>query len=786
MVLTLGLSAGAAATALELSWRALVAPSVVVDSTRILRIESHERLRDAIADNTVPDVTAVARQVPSLRHVAAYVTTDYNLAVDARVAPITVTFASADLWRVARVAPMLGRVYTEEHDRPGGDLRKAVLSFGLWQSMFGSDRGVVGRTIRLGTASYEVIGIMPRGFLFPDRADAWVPLEAWLAYLGTSSTTVSRGARAYAAVALRAEGASPRLVQDELDRLSADLAREFPATNTGVRFAAVPYVERVSRGSRPFLVIGSVSAVALWLAGAAAWAAMLGARRANRLRRFAIQTALGARRRDRVREAASEGFRIGLGAAVVGGTAGLLLDQVLAVLIPDPQPVWLPPAVTSARLVLIAILALLPAIVIPLLPAVMHRERGAADWLRVRSHPASSLGTRLLVAAQLAVAAALGAAGMSLLGTMTILGRTDAGFDPEGAVAVFVSPPGDDFRPAQRGAAYADFYDRVLDQIRQDPATIAAGAVNALPLRLRSGWQRNSVTAAGQRPEEQARNPVVNALRASAGYFEAMGIPIIAGRDFRDTDRRDSERVVIVSRSLADRLWPGQDPLGRQLKLGAVASTSPWGSVIGVAGDLRSSSLGRPADFDAYFSYRQVIAGEAHFVVRSRLPAADVLAAVERAVRRVNPHAALFRQWTLTSLVQESLWQQRLWAAVVGAFAIAAVLIAGVGAYGIVNAWVSARRRELAVRAALGAGPGRLILMVVSEAARIAGPATAGCVILLAAGRPLLDRAAGTSAVLSAGSLAGALPALAILVLAVIGPARSAARANPASALDTN
>lgn len=786
VVLTLGLSAGAAATVLDLSWRALVEPIAVVDTGRILRIESHERLRDATTDNTAPDVAAVSQQVPALRYVAAYLTTDYNLTTDATVAPITVTFAAADLWQVAGAAPLLGRVYTREHDRPGGDVRKTVLSFGLWQSAFGADRGVVGRTIRLGTAPYEVLGIMPQGFLFPDRADAWVPLEAWFSYLGTSSATVTRGARAYAAVARPGEASSPALVQDQLDRLSADLAREFPSTNTGVRLMAAPYVERLSSGSRPFLLIGSIAALALWVTGAAAWGALLGASRASRLRRSAIQTALGARRRDRARDAIAAGLPVGLCAAVAGLVLGILLDRLLVALVPDPQPLWLQPAMTAARVGLIAALALVPAIAIPLVLAVTHRTTSAADWLRVRSGPARAIGPRLLVAAQLALAASLGVAGASLLGTMTMLRGIDAGFDPDGAIAVFVSPPGDDFVPAERGAAYADFYDQVLEQIRQAPGTIAAGAVNALPLRQRSGWQRHSVTAAGQRPEEQVRNPVVNALRASSGYFEAMGIPLVAGRDFRDTDRRDTTRVVIVSRSLADRLWPDQDPLGRQVKLGTVASSSPWGTVIGVPGDLRSSALGRPADFDAYFSYRQVIAGEAHFVVRSRLDPAETLAGVGRAVRRVNPHAALFRQWTLTGLVDESLWQQRLWAAAVGGFAIAALLIAAVGAYGIVTAWVGARRSELAIRAALGAGPGRLMLRVVSEAAGIAVPATAGCAILVASARPLLESAAGTTAAVPAVSLAGAIPALAILVLAIIGPARSAARANPASALDVH
>jgi putative ABC transport system permease protein len=782
IVVVCGLTAGAVGLAVDLSVRAFHGPSRSLDTGGIVRIESMDRRQGAASDNAAPDVLEARSALTTVRHAAGYFTTDYNLTVQAAAVPIRVTFASADIWPLAGVAPLHGTTFGPPHDRPGGDVRKVVLGHGLWMTAWGGDRGVVGRTVTLGLATYEVLGVMPEGFAFPDRADAWVPLEAWFAYLGTTSATIARGGRAYGAVARMAEGAGVERVQQDLDRLSADLARAYPATNEHLRLVATPYSLRASSGSRPFITAALAASALLWGTALAAMAAIGGVRHARRQRVTAVHLALGARRRHLLAAALGEAVTPALASVVLAMLVANALSALLVGLIPGVHPLWLERGVGGAALAMTALLAAATSAVSALwssrwsLPQLLPLLNQRSTW------PRSPLSARL-AAAQLALAASLGIAGLSFAHNVVSLTRVQPGFSVGNGVAVYLSPPGDDIAPGQRVSEYSAIYDRVLDNLREEPGILSAGAVNVLPLVARSGFQRSTVTADGQTPEAQAGNPVAGVLRASSGYFDAMGIPLLAGREFNGGDRADTLRVAILSESLAARLWPGAPAVGQRLKLGNVASTSPWATVIAVAGDVRSAALGQPPGADVYFSYRQVIAGEAYVVVRSQFGEGHALAAAERAVRRASPHVAVFRRTTLPGLVADSLWQERLSGAAIGILGLAALAVAGVTIYGTAAVWLAASRREFAVRVALGADGPDILQRILTRAAEIALPAAIGCAALTAVAGLALDRVLTNPAPAAATCLGGMLLAVAVVALAVAGPARSALRDDPAAAL---
>jgi hypothetical protein len=263
-----------------------------------------------------------------------------------------------------------------------------------------------------------------------------------------------------------------------------------------------------------------------------------------------------------------------------------------------------------------------------------------------------------------------------------------------------------------------------------------------------------------------------------------MSIPILEGRDFDNRDTRETVRVAIVSDALARRLWPGTSAVGRQLKVGAPDSPSPWATIIGVVGNVRAAAIQQQPDYDVYFSYRQVIAGELYFVIRSSRAAAETIDAVTATVQRVNPGAAVFRTLLLEDLVTEALWQQRLWAAAVVVFAILACTIAAASVYAVVTTFASQRRRELAIRAALGAARRDLLRIVGRESVRII---SAGSIVGLTAGVGAVRIASASIAGLSAPALpdvAGAIGvALLVFGLATLPAIRSAARTDPATLL---
>jgi hypothetical protein len=391
---------------------------------------------------------------------------------------------------------------------------------------------------------------------------------------------------------------------------------------------------------------------------------------------------------------------------------------------------------------------------------------------------------RVLTVIQMSLAVALLVAAFTIASHLDRLLRADPGFDVAGVVGVYVSPPGDAFTARERGARYAEFYDRVLEALPRIPGIRAAGGINVLPLRPRAGWQRHTVTALGQDPQQQERNPVVNALRTSPGYFHAMGIPIIEGRELDERETSRSARVAVISANLGRRLWPGSSAVGKQLKLGPPGSSSPWATVVGVAGNVRSSALEGSDDYDLYFSYRQVIAGELNFVVKSDRSPAETIAAVTDVVQQINPHAAVFRAEPLHQLVADAVWQQRLWGTVIALFAACASLVGAVGLYALLVTTAALRGREFAIRAAIGAAPLDLLRLVMREngwglGVGCVGGAIAGSVAFSVGGGDLAG--IGNTPLAAYAAALGTAAFLAIAASAI--PLRRIVRADPAAML---
>ena len=691
--------------------------------------------------------------------------------------------ASSGFFDVLGARPMIGRTF-----RPADDLRGArptvVLSADVWRQQFSSDPSVVGRLLTVGTgrkaAVFEVIGVMAPDFRIPAGAQVWTALGPALAG--------AENVRAMYALGRLAPGATVGNAVAELSTIARNEELKHGMASTSMAVVATPLMTHLLGPARPALVAIAGASGALLLIACANAAALLLVHGAARTREVAVRFALGARRLQIVRQLFCESIVLSLIASVLGVGLAYVSFGAIVSLAPIEVPRLDEAAIDVRALLFALVLCLGTAVMVGLFPAWRHSGAAPVTGLLERSRSATAASSsararKLLVAAQLATVVVLLTAAGLFIRSFNALLRLDLGFDPQGVLTFNLGFSEEKHDTKEKQWALVD---AVLDSARRLPGAIAAGAVFQRPFAHGAIGMDTNVIIEGQplASESASRNPILNWEVATPDYFRAMDIRLLQGRLFDERDTVKSPLVVIVGQSLAARLWPGQDPIGRRMLTEAQEGKEPpWQTVVGVVEDARYREVETPR-FDLYLPYRQAPNPVEHFMVRLSGDPRAAVPALRSAVAALDPEARVDGISTMEEVVGRAFAPWRFSSIVVSTFAAIALTFAAVGIATLVAFAVTLRTREIGVRVALGAQTRDVVVLVASEGA---WSALAGLAIGVLAAWSLRRSVAtmlfgvGSDDALTFGGVALLLGAVSLL--AAYLPARGAARIDPALAL---
>ena len=784
----------AAVLALALGIGATTAIFSVVDAVllRPLPYDHPDRLAVVLTRGTGPvapgNFVDWRRDASSFDRMGAAESWGTNLGGEGRPEHVEGVRVTSDIFPLLGVRPQLGRIFTPDEDQPG-KAQVVVLGHRLWQRRFGGDASVVGRSITLDGVPHVVVGVMPRGFEFPPfwatGAEVWAPLP--LADRAGSHT--GQSLRTFARLA---PGASLERARAEMATITGRMEKEYPGTNRNVVVRTLDDIVVGDVRSALLILLGAVAFVLL--IACANVAHMLLARASARHKEVALRAALGASRARVIRQLLTESIVL----AAIGAVAGVALAaatlRALIAISPGNLPRLETAGLDGRVLAVTLLVSLVTGITFGLVPAVQASRFDLTGSLR-EGEPGSTVGAgrhrlrRLLMASELALALVLLVGAGLMIRTFVALRRFDPGFDPRRVVSAVVSLSGS---RAEEPARRLAFYDEVLGRVRALPGVVAASAINHLPL-AGDVWGF-PFHVEGRPPDPPGESPSASFRVVLPGYFRTMGLPLLRGRDFTDDDRLGAPGTIIVNEWLAERFWPGADPIGKRLTLGAGDKDPEWLTVVGVAHNAARGKWAAAPDEEMYLPLRQNRlylerqGGPFSYltlVVRTTTDDPAALApSLRTAVWDVDGNVAVSELQTMEEVVARATASPRFYLLLLGSFAAAALALAAVGIYGVMSYAVARRRNEIGIRMALGAQPGDVLRLVMREAVTVA--AVGGAVGLVVAA--LLSRLMG-GLLYGVGAMdpvtfAGVCAVLTTVALAATYvPARRAVRVDPLAAL---
>jgi putative ABC transport system permease protein len=695
---------------------------------------------------------------------------------------LTALETTAAFFDVFGLPPLAGRVYSERADGRSGQ-HLVVISEKAWSQHFGRADDVVGRTVRLNAVPYTIIGVMPAALMHPQDVDIWMlaPREVPTSPLPIEGDPLaSRDVQYFSVIGRTADGVSLAVVNEELRAISARLGREFRDGNTSERVEATPFHEELVGDVRAGLLVLLGAVAFVLLIACANVASLLLARGTARRRELALRSALGAPRRRLVRQLLTESVVL----AGSGGVLGLLIAYwgvkgLLAVApesIPRLADVGLDLRVTAFAVAVSAIVGVLFGIA----PAFQAARADVVEALKDggRTGTARAGLQKLLVVGEVALALVLLIGAGLMLASFARLRAVDVGFTVRNLVVVFVPLP----QARYDNAAQKQFYSQLHEKLRANPLTQRSALV--FPTPFSGGNARGGYEVQGRTREPGTDRPVAQISSITPGYFQTMGIPLLRGRDVAASDAAARPGAVIINKTLADREWPEQDPLGKRIALGNADDPDDWLTVVGVVADSKRRELQGGPEPVVYLPHTTFTLPYMGAVIRSEADVPAIANAVRDAVRSLDRELPMDETETLESVLESATGQPRFRAFLITAFAVVALVLASVGLFGLISYTVAHRVPEIGVRLALGATPGQVGRLVLRQGLLLAGGGVAlGLMGAVAASRlleGLLFSVSATEPAVYAG--------LTVLLLAIAGaasylPARRAMRVDPMSAL---
>ncbi|HEU4628503.1 MAG TPA: ABC transporter permease [Gemmatimonadaceae bacterium] len=778
VVLVLGLGIGAATAMFSAVDALLLRPLPFQHDGRLVVLHGVDNTTREFAGERqgmpyLPDVRAM-RDVFS--HVAAVAPGALNLTDPDAPARLRVALATPDLFATLGVRPALGRAFTPEEGTPDGPLA-AILSDGLWRRYYGGDTAVLGRDLRLNGRPYRIVGVMPRGFGFPEETEVWVPmpvpmtLARWDAFRGwMPSIFVARLA--------------PGVTSAQADAKLTSLIRRFQSPERRAEpreRAAVRPLRDVLVGDRRTALLVLMGATALVLLVACANVTnLLLSRAAARREEMALRAALGSGRLRLVRQLLVESTLLAVAGALLGVVLAHASLGALRALTPEALAGTVAPRVDGRVLLFSLTAALVTGVGFGLWPAIGASRANANQVIKGGNAGGATAregarARRVFVVAELALALMLAVgAGLMLRSLQTLL-ASDSGVEAESVATLELTLPRTMY---ETPAARQQFFEQVMHRLRATPGVQSAAWVNELPLRGKSSISI-SVQPEGRPPQDPRDMIMAQLLYASADYFETLGISVLRGRGF--TIPVDSTRPeVIINETLARQLWPGENPIGQRLS-SIYPDGRPGPTVVAIVGDVKAVSLESDAQGQMYYPIDDSPPSNGAILVRGTLEPRVLAARLHDAVRAVNPAQAVYNVRPMTEVIAGAIAPRRANTLLITAFGLVAVALAAVGVYGVIAYGITRRTREIGIRMALGARSGDVLALVLREGVALAllGVAIglAGAWALRRVIASLLYGIAPSDPVTFVGA---ALALLVIALAATLLPARQALRVDPA------
>jgi putative ABC transport system permease protein len=728
-VATLALGIGANALMFSAVDTVILRPLPFPESDRLVTVkvlDHSQNLNVPVPDSvSYPDFFDWRAQNHVFASIAAYHNNFFGLTGVDRPQHLQGEIVSADFFSVLGVSPLLGRGFQRVDEQPGS--RVVVLSYDLWQTSFGGDKGIVGHSITLDRQSFTVVGVMPPGFAFPVASPApqlWTTLaqDAETSDPKSKPMTAQRGATFLRIVARLKNGVTISQARSQMDVLAASLAKQFP-DDDGNRTSTMltPQLEDLIGDVRPALIILLAAVGCILLIACANLANLLLGRATNRTREISVRIALGATRGRIVQQLLTEAVLL----SFAGSAAGLALTtfglRLLPVLAPQDIPRLQHTELNVTVVAFAIILAAVTSIIFGLAPALQsarissmeslkestgtvspdRRHHQLRNWLVIGE---TALGLVLLVSAGL------------LLRSFQRLWHVDPGMHPGQMLTFRLDLPSATYSEPQR----VQLYRNLMDELQGVPGVI--GVAGGAPMPLSNSNIVISFRIDGH-PVPPAQEPSADSSFVTPGYFKTLGIPLLAGREFTEHDNVSAPAVIIVNQAFARRFFPNENAIGKRIRPGFGTDVFPpmMREIVGVVGDVKQRGMANDAVPTYYTPYNQGLITSLVICVRSAVDPVNLVPAVRNKVAALDPQVPVYDLWTMDERISRSVSQPRFNAYLLSLFAGLALLLTAVGLYGVMAYTVAQRRREIGLRLALGASRTDVLSMILLQGLRLTG-----------------------------------------------------------------
>ena len=718
-------------------------------------------------------------------NVAATIDSSFNLTGQGVAERVEGARVSSSLFAVLGSQAMLGRVFTADEDEQGKPTT-AILSYAFWQRHFAGDPNVIGKTLSLNGNSVDIVGVMPRDFTLNKEVMPTVNkisnAEILLSLPMGWGKRTTRTNEDYNIFGRMKSGVTLAQAQADVDRIVSGMKQQYPENyppSSGFMISVVPLLQQVVGDvRRPLLIL--LGAVGFVLLIACANVANLQlARSAVRQREIAIRAAVGAGRRRIIRQLLTESILLSL----IGGVLGLLLTfvglRLLVSLGPDTLPRLNEIAIDARVLGFTFVVSLITGVVFGLAPAVRSSRIDLNGVLKDSGRTTGAGHNRArnaFVVVQVALSLVLLIGAGLLVRSYSHIQNANPGFNPQNVLSFRMSLPNSKYK----GPAVTNFYKQLTDRLKALPGVESVGTSYSLPMSsVAFAW--GPITIEGYVPKHSADFIMSNERFVSPGYFSAMGVPLVKGRLFDERDVKDAQQTVIVNENLAERFWPNQDPIGKRLERG---DKEPWRTVVGVVKDTKEFSFDNEPPISIYHPHEQFPIGTMFIVVRASTPTSALTPAITKELRALDPELPAFEFKTMEQRLSDNLSRRRFSTFLLGVFSLVALVLAAIGIYGVMAYSVTQRTQEIGIRMALGAEPGKIMLMIVRHSLVLVVVGVflglAGAFALTRVMSSLLFRVSATDTLTF---VAPPLILAAVALLASYFPARRAARMDPTVAL---
>jgi putative ABC transport system permease protein len=616
---------------------------------------------------------------------------------------------SYGLFEVLRVAPMLGRTFTVEEDRPEEDA-VVILGYDLWQRSFGGNPNVIGQKIIISGRPRTIVGVMPRGFRFPEVSELWVPLAV-------TTKIYTRTDHGLEAIARLKDGVTIAQAQAEMTNIAARIQEQNPVTNEGLGLTVTSLRENLSGSYHDALLIllGVVGCVLL--VACVNVANLMLTRATARQKEFALRAALGASRWRIMRQLLLESLLLAIAGGVLGFVLSIWALHLLLTAIPIDLPFWMNFSLDWRVLGFTLAIILLTGLIFGAMPALQTSRVDLNDTLKEGGRGNSGVRSRarsLLVVSEIAMSLILLVGAGLMIQSFLRLRRVNIGLNTKNVLtATLVLPRAKYARDDQRTA----FFKQLVERMRNLPGVEAASATGTLPLGGTT-WGR-SLTVEGYPVLSVGQMPSIQYTVVMPGYFRTMGITLLAGRDFNDADTKDSQNITIIDERLARQYWPNESPLGKRIRFGPPEDNEPWHTIVGVVSAVRHQRVQEETKPSVYLPHQKIAISGMSLVARTSANPHDFISAVRREVAQLDPDLPVSAVATMEEVVAESIWQPRLYVILFAVFAGGALLLALIGIYGVMALLVQTQTHEIGVRMALGATARDVFKLIVGRGMKL-------------------------------------------------------------------